>query len=345
MRAAWLVLVLACTAGSLRSQQILLKSQTDSTVIAYAHVRGAEYRTISNTTGSFRWPASWESSDSLVITCIGYDRLVVKGPPRELILFMKESITTLKPVLISGLPVEERLFRIVENMQQDSDWKQSRHATYWRGVFEEEELVERFIARISGRAEAWKSDSVRIAEGCADFNLSSLSDEHSLFGQNQVFPASGCLNRNNKDLWVYSLDEQQLSGGELHSLVRAEFYSPDKNVEHRYLIWINEDRKQVLRIEFSYRWRLDFPVTLTRRQELESNLRAYSGHVLFSDGRPVYLDALYTLEVCAKFNKAPCRSQQVYHEYFQQEGGSRVLPVNVKFFEYLERELSCESEL
>ncbi len=325
-----------------KSQEITLLNSTDSLPIPYAHIQGDQYMAVSSLEGIIQIPGWLDREDTLRISCVGFKLKSVFVPAQDAIVWMEESVTELRPVVISGLSLTERLFRIVENAKLGKQDLAGLKGTYWRGVFEEGQLVERYVAALSYQSGEWVADSVQVAEGCAAYDLSSLSDAFSLFDQNHVSPPLASLKRSNEDLWKYRLVEQRLEGGELISLIQADFYSPKNFVDHTFRIWLNEDQKEILRIQFDYAWNLEFPVTLNDQRGLESDLRTYQGTILFDAGIPLYLDARYLLEVCPKFDAGECMEQEVYHEFFLQQTDRSVLPVNVSFFEYITKGLMCD---
>lgn len=329
----------------LQAQKVQLLSRADSLPVAYAHIIGENYRAVSTLEGTFVLPSRISGLDTLRISCVGFERIRMVRPAGDTTIYLEPSLTELLPVVITGLSIAQRLFRVVDRMKWKDPALAGREAVYWRGVFEEDGLKERFAAGLAFGGETWQADTVYAADGCSSFDLTSLSDAFSMFDQNHVSPPLAALKRSNEGLWQYELARQYLEGDELITEVHAAFYSPERHVEHSFRIWMNEDRNQLLRLEFSYKWNLKFPVTLNDQRGLTSNLKRYQGHVLFADGLPLYLDARYLLEVCDKFSKNPCREQEVYHEFFLRDQDLGILPVNVSFFEYINGELACDNDL
>lgn len=319
MKITVLSLLLVCfTATNLISQTRTyeLRDYSDSSAVPYAHIVGAEYRTISNPEGLFTIPEIYKQ-DTFFISCIAYEGRQFVPVHQQRIIILQPGVKILAPVLITSLTPEEMLFRAVKNMQRLPYHRNTVvRGNYWNATLEKNYLRAYTYAQLSGNTIGGMAiDSVYRSAECAEFQLESLTSEEVIWKQTQVYPPLGCLNENNQSMWKYGIDHSLADSGEVFIAIAADFISPEKYVDHHFQVWVNVDRNLIERIEFSYQWNLDHPVDIPDRRNFESFMRSLKGIVLFEKAVPVLVDAVYELEICPSAGKAVCDTQKIYHEF------------------------------
>jgi hypothetical protein len=319
-------------------QSVRLINNADKLPVPYAHVVSNNFQTISDLDGNMSIPEKWRK-DSVTISSIGFQTW--KGLINDqTVVFLTPAVTELAPVIISDLSVQEQLFRIVEHMQTTVKEHSPATATYWRGVMEDQILKGMKVAMLSSHDEDWKTDSVLLFVECSVVDLESLTNEHTLFQQNQVYPPLACLKRDNASLWDYKIVESSIIDSEVYLLIEARFISPEKRVEHSFLIYVNQDRKQIERITYKYLWNEDYPIAIRSEYQKYSTLGGLSGTILFQESVPVYIEADYTLYICERKGMEECLEYRIYHEFFRNS--EIVSPVNVSYYDWIKQGTDCQ---
>ncbi len=259
--------------------------------IQNAHVSNIDKQiiAISNNDGLFEIDPPLISTDSLIVSCIGYRNtfLIVSNLLKEQIIKLEKDTIILDELVIQPMSAKEVVLKSIESIEKNYLNKN----IITRGTFNLQIIKDTTLLRSSKSKIEVKSNShiyspeistlsylTQLGSSEIINNDSELIEETFLF--DHIIQGRGFLNKENIDSWRFSVTGYTSYEEKEVIIINANFIS-NGTVLHSGNIFINLSDFGILKIEYKYKWK-KLKLKPTDVDSLRSNQSSWSGFAYYT---------------------------------------------------------------